>query len=167
MEGMKGMTSSTAWDPLVAIIPRLFIGITAAYAYRLMTRSSRKWLVISGSAVLALAGVFAYQVGQSILWLGIVIAVFALGLAAALIWMAQRWQRENVALAVSATVGTLTNTVLVLGMGVLRAYLPNVQTAAGIGVTHGVPEIVVAIIVVMAVVLAWKRAQSGRGGARL
>ena len=101
------------------------------------------------------------------LWLGIAISVFALGLAVALILMAHRWQRENVALAVSATVGTLTNTILVLGVGVMRAYLPNVQTAALIGVTHGVPEIIVAIIVVTAVVLAWKRVQTGGGGARL
>ncbi|MFH1929713.1 MAG: ECF transporter S component, partial [Chloroflexota bacterium] len=60
-----------------------------------------------------------------------------------------------------------TNTCLVLGMGVLRGYLPNLETAAAIGVTHGIPEVVVAVIVVLAIVLPWKRAQRGGGGARL
>ena len=154
-------------DPLVAIIPRLFIGVTAAYAYRFIGKSSRKWLLGSGLIVLALAGVFAYQVGRATLWLGIAVAALAVVFAASLVWLARRWQRENMALATAATVGTLTNTILVLAMGVLRGYLPNIQTAAVIGVTHGVPEIIVAIIVVMGVVLAWRRVQTGGGGARL
>jgi len=154
-------------DPLVAIIPRLFIGVTAAYTYRFLSGASRKWLLGTGLGVLVLAGVFAYQVGHSVLWLGLIIALVALALAVGLICIAQKQRRENVALAVAATVGTLTNTILVLGVGVLRGYLPNVQTAALIGVTHGVPEIVVAVIVVLAVVLAWKRVQTGAGRAQL
>ena len=155
-------------DPLVAIIPRLFIGVAAAYVYRLLSRTTRRWLLGSSLVIVVLAGLyFAYDVGQAVLWLGIAIAVVVLALAIALVWMARRWQREGVALAASAMAGTLTNTVLVLAISVLRGYLPNIQTAALIGVAHGAPEIVIAIIVVMAVVSAWKRAQSGRGGARL
>ena len=154
-------------DPLVAIIPRLFIGVVACYIYRFLSKAARGWLLGSSLAVAALAGVFAYQVGRSTLWLGIVIGAVALVLPASVIWMALRQQRENVALAVAAAAGTLTNTCLVLGMGVLRGYLPNSQTAAAIGVTHGIPEVVVAVIVVLAIVLPWKRAQHGGGGARL
>jgi len=154
-------------DPLVAIIPRLFIGVVASYSYRFLSKASRGWLLGSSLAVAAFAGVFAYQIGHSTLWLGIVIGAVALVLPASVIWMTLRQQRENVALAVAAAAGTLANTCLVLGMGVLRGYLPNLQTAAVIGVTHGVPEIVVAVIVVLAIVLPWKRAQHGGEGASL
>lgn len=89
-------------DPLVAILPRIFIGITA-------------WLTYIGL----------------------------------------KRVNEVVALAVSAVVGTLTNTVLVLGMAVLRGYMaPGV--ALTVGITHGLPEIVVAAIIVVAVMVAWK-----------
>ncbi len=91
-------------DPLVAIVPRLFIGVTAAYTFSALHR---------------------------------------LGLTPAL--------------AVSAVVGTLTNTVLVLGMAVLRGYLPA-SAALTVGVTHGIPEIVVAGILVTVVGLGLARA---------
>jgi uncharacterized membrane protein len=89
-------------DPLVAILPRLFIGVTAALSYRAL----RRW-------------------------------------------------NEPVAVAVSAIVGTLTNTILVLGIAVLRGYV-SLEVAIGLGITHGIPEVIVAVIIVGAVVLAWK-----------
>ncbi len=100
-------------DPLVAILPRLFIGPFAYYAYVL----------------------------------------------------ARRWG-EPLASGVAAFVGTLTNTVLVLGMIVLRGYLDE-KTAWAIGVTHGLPEIVVAIFITVPVVLMWKRVEYGRGHSQL
>jgi uncharacterized membrane protein len=89
-------------DPLVAILPRIFIGITA-------------WLVYVGL----------------------------------------KRVNEIVALAVSAVIGTLTNTVLVLGMAVLRGYMAP-EVALTVAVTHGLPEIVVAAIIVVAVIIAWR-----------
>jgi len=100
-------------DPLVAILPRLFIGLFAYYAYVL----------------------------------------------------AKRWG-ESLAVIVAAIIGTLTNTVLVLGMIVLRGYL-DAKTALAIGITHGLPEAVVAVIITLPVVLAWKRIGTGKGGSDL
>jgi len=62
-------------------------------------------------------------------------------------------------------VGTLTNTVLVLTMAVVRGYLP-LGVAIGVGITHGIPEIIVAAIIVVAVVTAWKGIEAG-GKAKL
>nr|MBC7244827.1 hypothetical protein [Chloroflexota bacterium] len=36
---------------------------------------------------------------------------------------------------------------------------------SGIAVTHGIPEAIVAAIIVVAVVTAWKRIETGRGKA--
>jgi uncharacterized membrane protein len=98
-------------DPLVAIIPRLFIGVTAYLAYASLKRVN-----------------------------------------------------EILAIGVGAAVGTATNTVLVLGMAVLRGYM-DIGLAATIAVTHGIPEIIVAVIITLAVVTAWKRIERGRRGA--
>lgn len=94
-------------DPLVAILPRIFIGVTAYYAYA-WTRKYNEY--------------------------------FALGLA--------------------GFIGSATNTILVLGMAVIRNFF-TVGTAASVAVVNGTPEAVVAIIITIAVVAAWKRLDTG------
>nr|CAA80247.1 membrane protein [Bacillus acidopullulyticus] len=90
-------------DPLVSILPRLFIGVVA-------------WLV----------------------YIGI------------------RRKSEYVAVGLSAFIGTLTNTALVLAMAVFRHYL-TAGVAWTVAITNGLPEAVVGTIVTLAVVLAWKQ----------
>ncbi|MGE5675656.1 MAG: ECF transporter S component [Mycobacterium leprae] len=97
-------------DPLVAILPRLFIGVTAAYTFRLL----RRWGVVPG--------------------------LIGAGL-----------------------VGTLTNTVLVLGMAVIRRYMAA-KVAIGIALVQGLPEAVVGAIVVTIVGAALSRAGYLRWG---
>jgi uncharacterized membrane protein len=100
-------------DPLVAVVPRIFIGITAWLAYAALRRVN-EYLALVGAAV----------------------------------------------------VGTLTNTVGVLTIAVLRGYMaPGV--AWTVGLTHGLPEVVVAAILTVAVVAAWKRVETGRGQAKM
>ena len=100
-------------DPLVAVLPRIFIGITTYFAY--------------------------------------------VGL---------KKVNEYLALIVAAAVGTLTNTILVLGMAVIRGYMAA-GVAWTVGVTHGLPEVVVAAIITVAGVVAWKRIETGRGEAKM
>jgi len=100
-------------DPLVAILPRIFIGITAYFTYAGLKKVN-----------------------------------------------------EYLALIVAAAVGTLTNTILVLGMAVIRGYMAA-GVAVGVAVTHGIPEIIVAAIITVAVVVAWKRIETGRGEAKM
>jgi len=99
-------------DPLVAVLPRIFIGITAYFTY--------------------------------------------VGLKKA---------NEYVALIVAAVVGTLTNTVLVLGMAVIRGYLP--LAAIPPIIPQAVAEVIIAAIITVAVVAAWKRIETGRGEAKM
>jgi uncharacterized membrane protein len=95
-------------DPLVAILPRIFIGVAA-------------WLVYVGI----------------------------------------RRKSEYLAVGAAAFIGTLTNTVLVLTMAVLRGYL-STEVAWTVGITNGIPEAIVGTIVTLAVVLAWKQIGGGR-----
>ncbi len=90
-------------DPLVAIIPRLFIGVTAYFAY---------------------AGLKRFN--------------------------------ELLAVGVGAAIGTATNTLLVLGLAVLRGYM-SIELASTVAVTHGIPEIIVAVVIATSVVGAWRQ----------
>ena len=100
-------------DPLVSILPRLFIGVVAWAVYR-----------------------------------------------------AVKPLNEIVAIALAAVAGTLTNTVLVLGMLVLRQYIPP-TVAWVVALTNGPFELIAAVIITVAVVAAWKRLEYGRKGADL
>ena len=99
-------------DPTVAVLPRLFIGVTSAYAYLLLKNHS-----------------------------------------------------EYAALVASSIVGTLTNTCLVVGMAVLRGYIPLAVIPTII--PQAIAEIVIAIIITVAVVSAWRGLERGRGKSSL
>lgn len=96
-------------DPLVAVLPRLFIGVTSYYAYAALKN-----------------------------------------------------QNQTLALGTAGVVGTLTNTVLVLGMAILRKYLPPevVITIA----PQALAEIVIAVILVVAIGAGALRFSGGGSG---
>lgn len=100
-------TNALFADPLVAILPRIFIGLIAYLAY---------------------AGI----------------------------------KRINIPLAliVSGILGSMTNTILVLGMAVVRKYIPA-GVAWGIVITNGVAEAVVAAIITLAIGIAVLKMRSG------
>jgi len=99
-------------DPLVSILPRLFIGVAAWASYA-----------------------------------------------------AVRPFNEYGALIVSGVVGSLTNTVLVLGMLVLRGYLPPAGVIPII--PQALAEAVIAAAITVAVVAAWKNIEGGRKGSSI
>ena len=93
-------------DPLVAILPRILIGVAAAYSYSL----TKNMVTKMGSVIFA------------------------------------------------AIIGTATNTIGVLTLALLRGYIPNFETVVTIAVGHGLPEIIVAVIITLAIIKALKRA---------
>ena len=155
-------------DPLVVVVPRLFIGITAWLVFRALKQADKRVLVAMLALLMVVSLVAIYQVYRAFPWLGIVLALLVCGLAVLL----YRWiQRENVlilSLALAGVVGSLTNTVLVLTAAVLRQ-VPGITPAValGIGLSQGIPEAIVSAIVVVAVVAALRQIGRGRRGARL
>ncbi len=151
-------------DPLVAILPRLFIGITAWAAYAGFKRAGRYPAMGLAGALVVICGAFVYWVIAVNLLLAAVIAIVLLALIAGFVYLALQANTELQALILSGAVGTLTNTILVLTMLVIRGYLPP-EAALIAGVTNGIPEIIVACIIVVAVVGAWKGVETRRAGA--
>jgi uncharacterized membrane protein len=96
-------------DPLVSVLPRLFIGVAAYYSYA-----------------------------------------------------ALRGANEYAAIVVSSIVGTLTNTILVVGMLIVRGYLP--AAAVPTLIPQVIAELVIATVITVAVVAAWKNIDGGRKG---
>lgn len=178
-------------DPLVAILPRIFIGITPYFVYRGLRGLNRTGGYIIAALILVLVGVFARDAitfvpkdltfafggtdaahpwisltGQAALVvyqiIGGLMILLGLGLAGAFAYYARNNQMEIMAIGAAAVVGTLTNTVLVLTMAVIRGYITG-PVALGIGITNGIPEIIVAVIITVAVVTAWKGLDTGTG----
>ena len=99
-------------NPLIAVVPRILVGVVAYYVFRLVRGDPGKWHwwrlpgSFSGSPVYfpeSLAPLLRYA-----------LAIAAGGLAAALIYVIQKRSGHGPALAAAA--GSLTNTVLVLGL---------------------------------------------------
>lgn len=149
-------------DPLVVVLPRLLIGVTAFWSFAMLRRANKSALSAVLAVLLLLMLYAAYEVSRATLWLGIVIVVASLIVVALLfMWM----RREEVlifSLAVAGVVGSLTNTILVLTAAVLRNVV-TAEVAWGIGLAQGIPEAIVSAIVVVAVVAAIRQIGSRRG----
>jgi uncharacterized membrane protein len=150
-------------DPLVAILPRLFIGVTASWSILLLRRANKPVMRGMIAVLWLLLAVFSYQMAQTILWLGIVAGVASTALAIVLFLWLRREDAQIVALAIAAGVGSMTNTVLVLTMAVIRGYIPG-EAAIGIGITHGIPEVVASAMIAVPVVVALRQVGSQRAG---
>jgi uncharacterized membrane protein len=165
-------------NPLISIVPRLFIGPVAYLAYRLV-REPRKSALLLGLVLLLAAAAIGIAYGTPTLagnagarWvvLGAALALAALALAGLGLTLAR--YGEIAATGVAAVAGTLTNTVLVLGMIGLLGSLGWVapvpwSVLLGVGLTNGIPEVVAAVLITVAVVAAWKQIEFGRKGARI
>ena len=150
-------------DPLVAILPRLFIGVTAWAAYAAFRKTGKYAAMGLAGCMLVICGAFVYWVVAVNVLLSAVLAIVLLALIAGFVYLALKENREIQALILAAAVGTLTNTILVLTMLVVRGYLPP-EAALVAGLTNGIPEVIVACIIVVAVVGAWKGIETRRAG---
>lgn len=89
-----------------------------------------------------------------------------IGVVAWLAYRALRKVNEPMALIVAGILGSLTNTVLVLGAIGLLKHLPWAALPP-IAIANGLPEAALAAILTVAVVVAWKRIETGSRKSRL
>ncbi len=74
-----------------------------------------------------------------------------IGLVSFLVYFGLKRFNENVSLITAGVLGSFTNTILVMLMAVIRGYLPY-EVALSITFVHGVPEAVVAALLVLVLV---------------
>lgn len=167
-------------DPLIAFGPRILIGVLSAYAFALLARKASRvvaCLACGGAVFTALgpgaaafeAAFAAGRVPRSWLvdayhavassaagawWVAVAAGLVAAGLSYALL------RGEDAPVGAAAVVGTLTNTVGVLTLIVLR--FPQMMPPGAaflVGATHGLPEALLAVVVTVPVVRALRAAR--------
>ena len=89
-----------------------------------------------------------------------------IGVVAWLSYRALKKLNEPLALTVAGVLGSLTNTVLVLGAIGLLKHMPWAALPP-IAISNGLPEAALAAILTVAVVVAWKRIETGRRKSRI
>ncbi|MCZ7567891.1 MAG: ECF transporter S component [Ardenticatenaceae bacterium] len=117
-----------------------------------------------GGLIGTIFGLFSFLQATSPLFKNPLVSVFPriwIGVTAYLTYASLRGNNEVLALAAAGVVGTLTNTVLVLGMAVLVKLLPVAVIPTII--PQAIAELIIAAIVTVAVVAAWKRIETGTG----
>jgi uncharacterized membrane protein len=118
-----------------------------------------------GFLVGGIFGLFSFLQATSPLFKNPLVSVFPrlfIGITAAFSYQWLKGMNEYLALVVAGVIGTLTNTVLVLGMAVATDLL-DAGLIPGI-VPQAIAEIVIAVIIVVAVVTGWKRIEGRQGG---
>ncbi len=167
-------------DPLIAFGPRILIGVLAAYAFLALSHRAARGVaaVVCGAAVYAVLGPGAvafekalaagkvrpswlvdlyHAVAATTASLPAVAVLAGVGVAALAYWVLRG---ENAPVAAAAVVGTLTNTVGVLGLIVLRfPQLMPPGAAVLVGATHGLPEALLAVVVIVPVYRALRAAR--------
>jgi len=167
-------------DPLIAFGPRILIGVLSAYAFLLLSRRASRVVacLACGAAVFAVLGpgaaafeaafaagkvarswlVDVYHVVASsavpVAWVAPAAGILAAAAAYALL------RGQDAPVAAAAVVGTLTNTVGVLTLIVLR--FPEMMPPGAaflVGATHGLPEALLAVVVTVPVYRALRAAR--------
>ncbi|MCK8824129.1 ECF transporter S component [Fuchsiella alkaliacetigena] len=112
-----------------------------------------------GSLVGLIFGIFSFLRAGSPFFADPVIAILPRVLIAVLAGYSYKlFSGHSQAVAITAVVGTLTNTLGVLALVVWKEYLP-LEAAVGIALSHGIPEVVVAVIITVLIMKVWDKAK--------
>lgn len=160
-------------NPLVSILPRVLIGIFSYYVYNILSKigdRKTKWLLYIlwiGIIGYLIYGIYGNVVNEGSIWailMNIALLILTLGLSYLSLF---KFKNASFDLIISSIVGTLTNTLGVLTMIYLFYGEKFVEAIGqdpslarniifGIGVTNGIPEAIIAVIIVTSVVKALK-----------
>ncbi len=165
-------------NPVIAFGPRILIGVVAFLVFVALQRRYARGVsaLVLGAAVYTILGpgaarfeaafaarqieatwlVTAYHALATLTAPNYVLALLGGAAAAGLAW----WllAGENAAPAAAAVAGTLTNTIGVLTLAVLFGFIPA-GAAFVIGATHGLPEVVLAVLITVPVYRAVRLAR--------
>ena len=161
-------------NPIVSVLPRILIGITTYYSYKALSSIGSKrttWLLYGIWAAISIylvRGIYTNTVDFVSIW-PLLMNVGLLLLTLLMVYFTARTLKNKALdIIIPTIVGTLTNTVGVLSMiyifygeRFVEAIGQNSDLArkiiVGIGVTNGIPESIIAIIIVTSVVSALKK----------
>ncbi len=160
-------------NPVVSVLPRILIGVISYYVYELLNRlgtNKSNWIlniILGGILTYLVIGSYnGFKESKNVLPLIINIVLIALTIAIGF-YTQKKFKGKTMHVAIATIAGTLTNTVGVLS-SIYFLYGEKFVTKLGqdpemarkiifgIGVTNGIPEMIIAIVVVVNVIAAIK-----------
>jgi uncharacterized membrane protein len=136
--------------PLVGAVVGLVFGIDSFVKFSSIVLTSPTY--VNGPAWLGWLAAFVI----------ILLPRLLIGPAAWLVYKSLRRSNEIVALGAAGVVGSLTNTVLVVGLAILlQVFAVEIIVTV---IPQAIFESILSAVIVVAVVAAWKRIETGRGG---
>ena len=160
------------YNPLISVLPRVLIGITSYYSFAAMKKLEDKNLRNLTKGLWGLISIFlAYLLYKNITsggsTLNITFVVILLVLCLGFLVYSFKSSEKDFPIAIGAFVGSMTNTILVLGgiyviyakryVEALNIPLENAKSAIlGVSVTSGIPEAILSVIITTAVIKALK-----------
>lgn len=161
-------------NPLVSLLPRVLIGITSYYVHRLVKGlANKKTIWLLNSIWVGIFGYLTYGIYVDVKNFqrigSIAINLMLLILTVIMIYYTNsKLKKESLEIIIPAVMGTLTNTIgVLLGIYILygERFVKELgysidmtrKVIVGIGITNGIPEAIISIIIVTNVVAALKR----------
>ena len=161
------------YNPIVSVLPRVLIGITTYYTYNAIKKLGNKNTMIVLNLIWAAIIVYlSYGIYQNIInsdsilmiLINVLLIIIVLIIA---YYTFSKLKSKSLDIIIATIVGTLTNTVGVLSLIYLlyaERFVAGLgldistarSTIFGIAITNGIPETIIAIIIVMSVVGALK-----------
>lgn len=160
-------------DPVVSVLPRVLIGIVTHYVYRSLNRlgankSALTLNIVLGAILIYLVyGSYKGFKGTQNIW-SLIINIILIGLTIGIgLYSQKKYKGKTMHIAIATVAGTLTNTLGVLSsiyflygekFVIKLGQDPDLarKIVFGIGITNGIPEMIVAIVVVVNVMAAIK-----------
>lgn len=163
-------------NPLVSVVPRVLIGITSYYVFEALSNlGNKKTIGILNVIWIGIAGYLSYGIYKNVVETQsirmILMNIALIVVTAAIAFLANKKLRNKALdIVISAIAGTLTNTGLVLSLIYLiyaESFVKSLgqdpglarKIILGIGIANGIPETIIAILIVTSVVGALKRAE--------
>lgn len=161
------------YNPIVSVLPRVLIGITTYYTYNTIRKlGNRNTMIVLNGIWAIIIAYLSYGIYQNFINSnGVLMILMNVLLIAIVLIMAYftftKMKDKSLDIIIATIVGTMTNTVGVLSM-IYLLYAEkfveglglDISTARssifGLAITNGIPETVIAIIIVMSVVGALK-----------
>ena len=160
------------YNPLISIVPRILIGLISYYAYNALKEKDEKTLkvltkVLWTLILLGLVFLLYRNIKTGASTLNIVLVVILLIITIGLLIYSRKTPTLDFPVAIGAFVGSMTNTILVLG-GIYVIYaekyvkavnipLESAKSAIlGVSITSGIPEAILSVILATSVVKALK-----------
>ncbi|AFS79360.1 putative membrane protein [Gottschalkia acidurici 9a] len=170
--------SPVLYNPIVSVLPRVLIGITSYYTYILIKKVGKKPSIILLSIVWISSIIYLinslvtqigqYSLGNTSIWSIILSAILVICTVIIGAYSFKKAKEQSLEIIISAMVGTLTNTIGVLGSIYLlygKWYVEKLgkdteavgKVILGIGLANGIPEMIIAILIVTSVVVGIRK----------